>query len=91
MEDFCSKWIGLTPPHRTTLSRRLLDEEKKAIYTKNMKLLAGQKGGTLICDGWNNSKREHLVSFMLLIRYHSVPLRHFDNSTARRDGELAYQ
>ena len=91
MEDFCSKWIGLKPPHRTTLSRRLLDDEKEAIHTKNMSLLAIQKGGTLICDGWNNSKREHLVSFMLLTRQHAIPLRHFDNSTVSRDGELAYK
>ena len=91
MEDFCSKWIGLTPPSRNTLSRRLLDEEKEDIQTKNMSLLAGHKGGTLICDGWNNSKREHLVSFMLLTRQHAIPLRHFDNSAVSRTGQLAYE
>ena len=91
MEEFCTKWIGLEPPSRMTLSGRLLGLEKEAIQEKNLGLLATKRGGTLICDGWNNSKRQHLVSFMLLSGHHSVPLRHYDNSAVSRTGQLAYE
>ena len=91
MEEFCAKWIGLTPPSRRALTGYLLQEEKAAVEAKNTDILVGQRGGTLVCDGWNNSKRQHLVFFMLLTRQHAVPLYYFDNSGVSRTGQLAYE
>lgn len=91
IEEFCAKWIGLNPPSRRVLTSSLLQEEKAAVEAKNTDILVGQRGGTLVYNSWNNSKRQYLVSFILLTRQQAIPLYYFDNSGISRTGQLAYQ
>ena len=49
------------------------------------------KKGTLMCDGWNSKKHNHLVAFILMVDGIPHPTRTFDNSGVKRDGALAFQ
>lgn len=52
--------------------------------------ISGQMG-TLICDGWNNRKRNHLVAFALVVHRCSYPTQVHDNISHWKDGRLALQ
>ena len=86
---FFTKWIGLPNPSKSILRARLLDDEYSDILAKNESLLKHSEG-TLLCDGWNNRRRRHLVTFMFMVDGEGIPVRNFDNSSLKRDGQLAF-
>ena len=49
------------------------------------------KVATLICDRWNNRRRNHLVAFALVVNGCSYPTQVHDNTSQRKDGRLALQ
>lgn len=56
-----------------------------------MKYGIANKKATLLCDGWNNKKRDHLVAFVLLVEGTSYATQVHDNTSERRDGSLAFE
>lgn len=55
---------------------------------QNIKQQIAGKEGTLICDGWNNKRRKHLVAMMITVDSTAYSTRVFDNTADYRGGKL---
>lgn len=64
---FAVKWLGVAFPSRNTLAYSLLPAELARLDEAVRKTTEGKKA-TLMCDGWNNVRGQHLLAFVLIVK-----------------------
>lgn len=74
---------------RYVLSGWLLNKETQLFNNVILSEISGQKG-TLMYDGWNNKKLNHLVAIVILINGKPYSTQTFDNSVECQNAALAF-
>lgn len=87
---FFTKWVGIKSPSRWLLQNRLLKNQMDSLELQMKAEIFGEEG-TLSCDGWNNKKRQHLVTFLLNVKGKTYPLDVIDSTAAYKGGAEAFQ